>query len=171
MQMVKKFFMVLLISWFALLLFMPKEKLYYKLEEKLEKQGIKINEKNIEEGLFTLKLKHASVYVKGINIATVEEVTFFTLLLYTRVKINHLVVDASLKNMIPLQTDKAKIEYLISSLYNISLKAEGSFGIIDGKANLKERTFHLDFVEAKEIESIKALLNKDEKGWHYETSF
>jgi hypothetical protein len=171
MQMVKKIFILLFVAWFALLLFMPKQELYYKLEKELEKQGIEINEESIDEGLFTLKLNHASVYVKGINVATVEKVTFFTLLFYTRLKIEELLIDDSLKNMVPQQTNKAEIEHSIFSAYTASIKAEGSFGTIEGGANLKERTLHLNFVEAKEIESIKALLKKDEKGWYYETSF
>ncbi|HEC45428.1 MAG TPA: hypothetical protein ENI25_01250, partial [Epsilonproteobacteria bacterium] len=109
MQMVKKIFIALFITWFALLIFMPKQEIYYALEKELAKQEIEINEKSIEEGAFSLTLNQASVYVKGIKIATIEELTFFTLLFYTKVELETLLLDDALKAMAPQQTDKAII--------------------------------------------------------------
>jgi hypothetical protein len=171
MQMVKKIFIVLLITWFALLVFMPKQKIYYALEKELAKNEIKINEKSIEEGFFSLTLKQVSVYVKGVKIATIEEVDFFTLLFYTKVEVNSLLLDDSLKSMAPQQTDKALFSHTFSAPLKVSLNAEGSFGVIEGGVDLKERIIHINFTETKEIEMIRSKLNKDEKGWAYETSF
>ena len=171
MQMVKKIFIAIFIVWFALLVFMPKQEIYYKLEKELAKKEIKINEKNIEEGLFSLTLKQASVYVKGIKIATIEEVTLFTLLFYTKVELDALLLDDALKAMAPQQTDKAILSHAILSPFEASVHAEGSFGIIEGSVDLKERKLHINFTETKEIEMIKPQLKKDQKGWYYETSF
>jgi len=171
MQMVKKIFITLFIAWFALLVFMPKQELYYKLEEELAKQEIKINEKAIEEGLFSLTLKQASVYVKGIKVATIEELTLFTLLFYTKVELDSLLLDDSLKAMAPEQTDKAILSHWVLSPLEASVSAEGSFGAIEGSVDLTERKLHIGFNEIKEIETIRSQLKKDGKGWYYETSF
>ncbi len=171
MQMVKKIFIALFVVWFALLMFMPKQELYYKLEKELAKQDIVINEQSIKEGIFSLTLNQPSVYVKGIKIATLEKVSFFTLLFYTKIQIDSLLLDDSLKALAPQQTDKAISSHSLLSPMDILVNAEGSFGFIDGGANLKERTLRLDFIETKEIESIKSKLKKDDKGWYYETSF
>jgi uncharacterized membrane protein len=80
MQMVKKSVLIFLMLWFAILLFMPKAELYYTIEKSLAKQDIKLNEKSIEEGPFSLTLKDVTVYVKGIALAKIEELDFFTLL-------------------------------------------------------------------------------------------
>ncbi len=169
--MVKKIFILLFVAWFALLFFMPKQELYYKLEKELAKQGVEVNEESIDEGVFSLTLHNASVYVKGIKVATVEKVSFFTLLFYTKAQIDNLVLDDSLKSMAPQHTDKAVLTHTLFSVLNVSIHAEGSFGLVDGDADLKERTLRLDFIEPKEIDSIKSQLKKDEKGWYYETSF
>ncbi len=171
MQMVKKVFIALFVAWFALLVFMPKQEIYYKLEKELAKKEIKINEKSIEEGLFSLTLKQASVYVKGIKIATIEELTLFTLLFYTKVELDALLLDDSLKAMAPQQTDKAILSHWVLSPLEASVNAEGTFGAIEGSVDLKERKLHINFSETKEIETIKSQLKKDEKGWYYETSF
>ena len=171
MQMVKKIFITLFITWFALLIFMPKQEIYYALEKELAQQEIEINEKSIEEGVFSLTLNQASVYVKGIKIATIEEFTLFTLLFYTKVELDTLLLDDSLKAMAPQQTDKAIVSHSLLSPLEASLSAEGSFGVIEGNVDLKERKLHINFTETKEIEMIKSQLKKDEKGWYYETSF
>ena len=171
MQMVKKIFIALFITWFALLIFMPKQEIYYALEKELAKQEIEINEKSIEEGVFSLTLNQVSVYVKGIKIATIEELTFFTLLFYTKVELDTLLLDDALKAMAPQQTDKAILSHAILSPFDASVHAEGSFGVIDGSVDLKERKLHINFTETKEIDMIKSQLKKDEKGWYYETSF
>ncbi len=171
MQMVKKIFIVLFITWLALLVFMPKQEIYYALEKELAKNEIKINEKSIKEGFFSLTLKQVSVYVKGVKIATIEEVDFFTLLFYTKVEVNSLLLDDSLKSMVPQQADKALFAHTFSAPLKVSLNAEGSFGVVEGGVDLKERSLHLDFIETKEIEMIRSKLNKGEKGWSYETSF
>ncbi len=169
--MVKKIFIALFITWFALLLFMPKQEIYYALEKELAKQEIEINEKSREEGMFFLTLNQLSVYVKGIKIATIDELTFFTLLFYTKVELDTLILDDALKAMAPQQTDKAILSHSIISPLDASIQAEGSFGTIEGSVDLKERKLHLDFNETKEIEMIRSQLKKDEKGWYYETSF
>ena len=171
MQMVKKIFITLAVIWFALLVLMPKQELYYKLEKELAKNGIKINEKSINEGLFSLTLNEADVFAKGIKLASVEKVKFFTLLFYTRVTLDKLQLDDSLKNIAPTQTEHATVAHAVWNPLNISVEAQGSFGSLNGAVALADKTLRLDFNESKGIEMLKPKLKKDEKGWYYETSF
>ena len=171
MQMVKKTVIVFFVLWFAVLFFMPKKELYYKLEHTLVKEGIKINEEKIEEGVFSLTLKNADFYMKGIKVASAEKVTFFTLLFYTKLEVNELFLDDSLKNMAPQHTQYAVISHSLFSPTYLSIYAKGSFGTVFGEANLREKTVHVDFDETKEIGMIKQMLTKGEEGWYYETSF
>ncbi|HIP28386.1 MAG TPA: hypothetical protein EYG82_04350 [Sulfurovum sp.] len=171
MQMVKKSLIVLFVLWFTILFFMPKRALYYKLEAVLLQNDIKINEKNIEEGLFSLTLHDSKVYVKGIQLATVEKIDFFTLFFYTNVEVEKLILDESLKNVAPTQIDEVEVTHAIWNPLNLSLDAQGSFGGIEGQVSLVDRHMRVDFNETKNIEMLKANLKQDEKGWFYETSF
>jgi uncharacterized membrane protein len=171
MQMVKKILIILLVLWFAILFFMPKQALYYKLEEVLLQNDIKINEQKIEEGLFSLTLYNSKVYVKGIELATVERIDFFTLLFYTKVEVNQLLLDASLKNVAPSKIDELEAVHAIWNPVYLSLDAEGSFGNVSGQVSLLEKHIRMDFNETKNIDMLKGSLHKDEKGWFYETSF
>jgi len=171
MQMVKKSGIALLVAWFAILVLMPKQEFYYKLEEALAKQEIELNEEKMDEGFFSLDLHKVTVYFKGIPVATIEEMDLYTLLFYSSLKLQGLHMDDSLKNMVPQETQKARLSYSILSPLKISVTAQGSFGGMRGTIDLNARQVHLDFNESTNIEMLKPQLKKSEKGWIYETSF
>ena len=171
MQMVKKSVLIFLMLWFAILLFMPKAELYYTIEKSLAKQDIKLNEKSIEEGLFSLTLKDVTVYVKGIALANIEELDFFTLLFYSSLEVNNLKVDEALHAKVPAATKEASFTHSVLTPFSVSIDANGSFGAIEGKVNIVNKDVRIDFVEVGDISMIQSLLTKDEKGWFYEKSF
>ena len=163
--------MLFFLLWFSLLLFMPKERLYYALEEVLEKEHIQINEKSIKEGIFSFEIEEASLYVEGIKVATIENISFWTLLFYTHIEVKEVHIDSSLKNMLPKELVYGSMIHSVQNLFSASLKANGSFGVIEGVIDAKKRSIHMDFIEAKELQSIQSHLKKGDKGWYYETSF
>jgi len=171
MQVVKTTLLSLFIFWFALLFFMPKEDLYFTLEQSLQTEDIIIQETKRETGLFTLKLKEAKVFYKGIEIASIDEIDFFTLLFYTTVEIKGLHFDDSLRTFVPGDIDNVLLVHSLVSPLSVSLTALGDFGLAEGKVDLRARKVRIDIVEAKAIQNIKAELKKDEKGLYYETSF
>ena len=172
MQMVKNIFIGFFVIWLALLIFMPKQELYFSLEKELAKQDIEINEERIEEGVFSLNLINVVIYVKGIKIATIEKINIFTLIFTSNTNVRSLSLDDSLKSFAPQNIDVANISYSLFSPFTVTIEAEGSFGVLEGSADLNERDLRIDFSETtKELDSIRSNLKKDEKGLYYETSF
>ena len=171
MSMVKTILTLCVVIWLALVILMPKQELYYKLEEVLLTQEIALNEEEIEEGFFGLSLKNVSVYVKGIYVASIEEINLFTLLFYSSAEVKMLHIDDSLKTMVPQETQKAVLVHSLTAPFSVSVEALGSFGSMNGAIDLNERKVHLDFNESKNIAMLKPQLKKGEKGWVYETSF
>ncbi len=171
MQMVKKSIGIIFAVWFTLLLFMPKEEMYYTVEKMLAAQDITLNEKSIDEGVFSLTLKDVTVYVKGIALANVKEIDFFTLLFYNTLSIDNLEVDEVLHSKVPAKTKEAVFTYQIFAPLTVSIDANGSFGYAQGLIDLGNKKLHVDFVKPKEIEMIKPFLKKGKKGWFYEKSF
>lgn len=171
MQMVKRSIGILFAVWLALLLFMPKEEFYYAVEKKLAAQDITLNEKSIDEGLFSLTIKDITVYAKGVALAKIKEIDFFTLLFYNTLHIDDLAVDEVLHSQMPKETKRGALTYHMLHPFSISIDANGSFGYAKGLIFLKERKIYIGFVKPKEIESIKHLLKKGKEGWFYEKSF
>lgn len=171
MQVVKKALMILLVVWFAFVLFMPKRNLYYKLEQVLATQGIKASEGSISEGLFTLDVNDAVVYVKGIDLIHVRYASFFSLLFYSSVTIEGIVLDDSLKNILPTELEAATLSHVVWRPAHVKVSGQGAFGTFEGDIDLAQRKVHLDFTELNEAGSLKRQLKEGEKGWYCETSF
>ncbi len=171
MQMVKRMFWGLLLVWGALLLFMPKEQLYFKLERELAKQGIELNENVIEERIAGLTLKGVTLYVKGVEVARADEVDLLTLLFFSQLEVKGLHMDKGLENMLPKSAERIVLMHSILSPTTISIEGKGSFGTVEGKIDLATRTLHIDFVKSGEIDMLKSQLKQGEKGWYYETGF
>jgi hypothetical protein len=150
---------------------MPKKALYFKAEQMLEQKDVKINEESIEEGLFSLTLQKPKVFVKGIHIATLEKIDVFTVLFYTKIKLDSLVLDETLKSMAPTQIDLISAKHSVLAPMDVKLFSAGEFGDVEGKADIKTRTIRMDFNDTTQLKSLKSKLKQDEKGWYYETSF
>jgi len=171
MQMVKKVMFIIVMVWLAVLVFMPKSAFYYTLEERLSEQDIRLNEETIEEGWFTLNVENVKVYVKGIEVAKVKTLSLFTLLFYSTLQIEGVEVDEALWSKVPASIEETTLTHSVVHPLSLSVDANGSFGNVEGEANLLQGAVHLNFVETKEIGTVKPFLKKDEKGWYYEGSF
>ena len=171
MQMVKNIFIAIVVVWLSVVIFMPKSNLYYKLEEELSKKDIKLNEKLIDDGLFSLTIKDIDIYIKGINIASIKKIELFTLLFYTHISIDAVGLDESLKNIIAQDIEKSNIYHSILSPMNLTLDINSSIAQITGLVDLRTRKVRLDVEDSPNIKIIKSLLKKDDKGWYYETTF
>jgi len=171
MQMVKKAIGFLLVILLSLAIFAPKRELYYLLEEQLMQEDIIINNEEIDSGLLTLKLRHPELYIKGIKVADVEEITLFTLLFYTSITAKGIKTDASLRRWTPVQISTISAHYQLLNPKNILMKTTGSFGEAEGYLSLSENLLHMDLNEGASVKSLRSFLKKGENGWYYETSF
>jgi len=171
MQMVKKITLFTTIIYFSMIVFMPKTELYHTIEKALAKEDIRLNEVEIVEGLFSLKVNDITVYVKGIAIAHIDSVEFNTYLLYNTLTIKNIMVDESLHTQVPAQTDKIQLGHSIMSPLLLSVDSNGTFGSLLGEIHLDENKVKLHFIETKDISMLKIFLTKGEEGWIYEKSF
>ena len=171
MQVVKNILIGFLVFWFAVIVFMPKQELYYALEKRLAEQGIEINESRIDEGLFSLTLSDIHIYVKGIEVASIEKIDLFTLLVYSSVTIENMIFDDTLRSFVPQKIEKSLFVHSVLSPFKVSISTVGSFGVAEGRVDLKTRSVRIDLLDPKEIKPIRSLLKKDDKGWYYESSF
>ena len=171
MQMVKKGLLALIIFWIAFLIMMPKEALYFKLEHRLEKEGIKLNEASIEEHMFGLDIHQVKVYAEGIQVVQIKRIHLFTLLFYTLLEVDEVKVDKGLQEMAPKYIHTIRVKHSILMPLKILIAGTGSFGEAQGEVALKEQKVHIDILKAKEIQPIQSFLKRNKKGWYYETSF
>jgi len=171
MQKLNKIILLALFVWVALLVFMPKIELYYLLEKNLANQGVKINEKKIQEGPFSLHIDKMQVFVKGIDIATIDEADLMTLLVYSRATLKNVLVDPILKDNVPQKIDEVHLTHHLFAPTKIAIDMRGNWGKIEGQISLLDRKIHLDLLETNGTLPWQQQFKKGKKGMYYETSF
>lgn len=171
MQVVKNILLGLVVFWFGILVLMPKQGFYYKLEEQLNTQGIQLNEKVIKESWFGLNLGDVSLYVKGIKIATIEKIELMSLLFYTTLEVKGVHLDDSFKAMMPQDVEEIEVRHSVLNPLLLSIDANASFAVITGEVEVMTRKVHLELNETKGIEMLQPHLKPQGKGWVYERVF
>ena len=171
MQMVRNILIGIVVFWFAILLFMPKQEIYYTIEKSLFKEGVELDETHLDEGMFTLKARGVTLYVQGIEVAKIEKIRFFTLLFYTSVRIDGIKVNDSFSAFVPEEISHTVLMHSLLSPLKVFLTSSGDFGLAEGEIALKERKIHIEFTDVKKLGKLRSQLTKGEKGWYYETSF
>ena len=96
-------------------------------EKELKAYDIVINEESIESGLLSLNLINATVYVKGIEVATVEKINIFTLLFTSNINIKTLTLDNALKSFAPQNIEVANISHSLLSPMQVYIEAKREF--------------------------------------------
>jgi hypothetical protein len=62
---------------FSLIVFLPKENLYFQLKQQLQKYDISIENEKIVSKLFYLNIKDASLIIKGIDVAKLDDIKIY----------------------------------------------------------------------------------------------
>lgn len=126
-------FILLNISVFMLFMFylMPKENLYYLLEQNLKKQSVIFsNEKLYDKGL-QLEVRDATLFYKGVQSADIEKMRFDFFLLYNAVIFKNIKVSTVAEAFIPINVKRIELKYTIFHPLSITGRAVGEFGEAD----------------------------------------
>jgi len=135
--------------------------------------GIKLNEKSIKSGIFSLEISDIDIYAQGIKVAHVDHMNLLITLLFNKLDIDNIVLDKSLNSLAHFdiqQITTAKLTHMIFSPMKATIFLDGEFGQAVGYINA-QRILRLDFAEIQNSSSLKRILQKDDNGWYYETKF
>lgn len=138
----KKIALVLLnISVFMLFLLylLPKENLYYLLEQTLKKESVVFsNEKFNDRGL-QFEVRDATLFYKGVESADIDKMRFDFFLLYNAVVFKGVIVSNIAQSFMPLYVNRVDLRYTIFDPLRIRGKARGEFGEADIFLHLTEK--------------------------------
>ncbi len=97
MQMVKKMIGGSFLFLFFLLIFAPKQEIYYKIEKELQKNDIVISNEKFSDNLWGLSIKDADIFVKGIKVAKVKSLDLNIFFLYNKLSIEQITTDKAIQ--------------------------------------------------------------------------
>lgn len=125
---------------FSIIIFLPKEGIYNLLEHKLSEKNIVISNETRKDNLISLDLSNMILFYDEINSATIQSTKIKIFLFSNEIKLNNIKVSNAFRNFVPEKIENAVLEYSILDIKNINIKAEGKFGLFEGKYNIFEKS-------------------------------
>jgi len=146
--------------YLGLLVFMPKESLFFTLQKVLSQKNIYINS-DIKNSLISLLLKKSVVYYKGMDIAKIKNIKIFPYLLY-----NFIEVDGVKINFGNYKINNLNFVYSVINPVKLKIYGDSRFGKLEGEANLRKKELKVYVLDLKDSK-LKRFLKKDKKGYFY----
>ena len=146
-------------------IFLPRENMFFSLQDILTKDKIYVNTKNIENNIFDLSLNNNKIYYKDINIAKINKIKSLLFIIYNKVELKNIKL-----NFQNLKINFLNFKYALFSPYKILISGLANFGKIDGFIDIKKEKGKIYLLNLKD-NNIKYFLKKDKKGYFYEIAF
>jgi len=166
--MVKKILLVLVLLPFLVLALSPKKELFYLLEKRLANQGIVLSGGTMDAGIFGLSVEHPTVYFKGIKVATVDELSIVSVLFWTRVSAERIVVDSALHAYAPPKIDRVQIHHQLLAPTEAAITIDDPQFGGTGSLDLSQRHLRVLFPKLPAGAPAARYLKRTKGGWVYE---
>jgi len=143
----------------GLIVFMPKQELFFKILEILHTKKIDIISKTKQTPLY-LKISDAKVYYLNLPSATIKNITVYPYIIFNKIKAENIKI-----NLGDFKIKSLNIFYI--PFLNAKITGKSNFGEFEGEANLHEIKIYIKNRSNK----IKSFLKKDKKGYFYYERF
>lgn len=174
----KKFLKILIYVFtfiFAIFLFLPKESMYYLVEQNLLKNKIVISNELVNENLFGLDISNGQIYYENINIASVDKIEIQSFLFYSQIKVSDIKLMDSFETMAPSPINKIEIKYSVLKFDKISINSTGLFGELKGFVDIVNRVVSLELTASNKMKDSYSKILKNMKlkegKYYYEYKF
>ena len=131
--------------------FAPKQQLYYQAEELLQTKNIVLSEEIANDKGFIFNIKGGSLYYDDLEVARLNEITFWPFLVFNRVAAAPFTFSDEMQSFVPGMITQLYLQYSILNPLKVTFYAEGNFGTLSGNVALIERKITLDLIASNEL--------------------
>lgn len=171
----KRFFAFLLLLWAAIILLLPKERLYYTAERLAGSSlGIYLNDERLENRFVFLTARDATLLIDTAAVGTVETIRLLPWIVFNRITIRNVSFTGEFAALFPGGIDRLTFTYSLLDPLHIVIEGEGGFGPVRGNISLVPSHLTLYFepsVELRRYPMLLAKLHPSPQGLLYETEF
>lgn len=160
MKKILKLFLYLFVFIVFFIIFLPKESFYNLLEKELEKNQIVVSNETKKENPLSFSVMNADIFYQGINMAKVDEITFKTYLLQTKVTIKNINFLDTLSSFAPTPINEIVLKHSILDVNKINIKSNGTFGELSGDINILKREVRIELNASSLMKSSYSKLLK-----------
>ena len=159
----------------TLILFLPKQELYFLLEKKLENKNIIISKEKVNDGINYLSLSNFEIYYDKLLISEVESLTLDSYLFFSKINIKNLKISDAFNHIFPSELKNIEVNYNIIDFNKVTLDIfEDDFSIkgiyLFGENKIN---FELILKDENKITNNKLIryFNKIDGKYYYEYKF
>jgi len=152
--MVKK--MLKLLSYFIffifmLILFVPKNSIWYFAEKSLKQYEIVISNESLEDSFTTLNVNNLEISAKTVDAGTIKELDFTLLLIYNKLLFTDIELSSLVESYLPSKIEKLEISYTLFNPLFVEAEGSGEFGTTKMKFNLQTRELIVSLHPSKKM--------------------
>jgi hypothetical protein len=171
MQVVKRIGIGIVVVLLSVVIFAPKDRLFFLLEQSLEQNDVVISKELVDNGVFGVDIDNAHISIKGVTMAKIGRIDISSLILFSSIDISNVALDETSKAMIPLSEFNLSISHSLFApkTLGLSLSHQG----IEVQATLRfmdEGVVRIEMEDINGSDWLKPMMQKDENGWYYETA-
>jgi len=173
---ISKFSAYAFVFLLSLMYLTPKINLYYFLENKLSEKSVVIDNEDIYDHGFSLSIHHASINVKSIESAQIQDINVKVLGIYNSVSLKNITLASVAANMIPTNIQEVYASYSIFDPFHLNASAAGDFGDATLSLGLLDGVLHIDLNPSKKMKSsyrqtLRNLKKSKEGVYTYDKTF
>lgn len=154
MKRVVKSISLVVVFLFSILVFLPKESIYFFIEKKLSENGAILSNEQINSTFSGFEIKGADIFYQNIAIANVDKISVKSYLFISDIKVKDIRLMESLQSFAPALINEVNIKYSIFSFKNIKIDSFGDFGTLNGNINLVNRVLYLELTPSNKMRNI-----------------
>lgn len=152
----------------ALFYFLPKNNLYYLLENELEVNKVILFDEVVTDEGFRLNTRNTFIFYDSIDVAKVENMDIFLFGVYNTIAIQNVKLTGIAESFLPVDVRSLDATYSILNPKLLSAYVEGVFGEAKIEVDLFERKIRIHLVASqlmkKQYKSTLRNLKKNENG-------
>ncbi len=134
-----------------LILFFPKENLYYFAHKQLISEGVLVSADTLREKPTSLELSNTKIYFEKIELANISTSDILLLGFYNHLEFDDIVLSTLSNGFLPPHITHAELSYSLLHPLEVFIKADGDFGKIEGSYNLQTREISIRLYASKRM--------------------
>lgn len=170
----KKAILMIVVFWIALVVFLPKERIYFTFEKALERSHISIKGEHIEDNIFFLDVSGGELLYERTKIGSIDSLKLTPWLFYNTVRFEGIAFEGDYELLFPGRIDHLAMKYSVLHPMTVGIEAQGGFGPMRGEIDMESKRMKFVFEASQQMRRYPLLLSKlrkTDEGLIYETSF
>mgnify|MGYP003609255404 CR=1 FL=1 len=135
----KNFAIISLSFYIFLILFLPKNEIYYTFEKQLKTFNISLTDETFENNGYNLVVNDAQLRWEGNSIGIVENIKLNPFMFWNSFEVSNITLTPDMASFLPRKIESFSFTQHIFSPTLLKFKANGDFGKLDGFFDAKEK--------------------------------